>query len=1026
MYKRLIYTLVFLLSVSFCGFAQSGIVKDFKPVCDTLSLRLLERTGVKGELKLKQVMKRGSALDFYFDLSLSDYPLRDSDYKWFRTSLKELFPSGYSRYSLGEVYTSGDKMSELIVSDISSSGAPIRVKYTKKPPQTNCIVTALERPVFDKGLSGRQLAIWPSHGMYFDQSADGWQWQRPVMFQTVEDLLSTSFVLPYLVPMLENAGAYVMLPRERDTGVVEMIIDNDPCGSDRGNGTYSETGSWKSAGTGFADSRQVYVLEENPFEEGTARQASCSDKISATAVWTPDVPARGLYAVYVSYKSLSGSTKSAHYTVYHLGGASSFSVNQTMGGGTWIYLGTFEFDKGTDGRVVLDNVPLDGSANGVVTADAVKIGGGMGNIARALKNVEDSDAETSGMPRYAEAARYWLQWAGIDPKVYSQYEFKNDYRDDLYSRGDWVDYMSGGTSINPKVKGKGVHFDATLAFHTDAGTFPNDSIVGSLVIYTKVNEKKTTLPDGSNRGTMREFANIVQTQIVSDLQGSVAPQWQRRQIWNRGYRESRTPPTPAILTESLSHQNFADMRYALDPTFKFTLSRAIYKGILKYLSSRYQCDYVVQPLPVTSFAAVLKDTNTASLSWMPRVDSLELTAVPDGYMLYTRVDDGGFDTGVKVSVSDAGNGRVGTEVNITPGHIYSYKVTALNNGGESFPSEVLALGIPITLVSSTGGQNGGKAGVLIVNNFTRVSAPAWYDGSDYGGFLTSTDSGVPYIRDIAFTGEMYENRRGAEYYSNSNPGFGASHNYYSGRTLAGNTFDFVYLHGKAVMQNGLPFCSMSADAFAQLQGSVSPSAVDIICGKQVTTLTSPSSAPRYTVFPTDFQNAITSCARSGVNILISGSYIATDVWDGIYPREIDGKSREQTIRFVQDVLGYKWAGNNSSDMNTVKAMKVKTLKANEKGVPQVGKKFVSSVATAQFNKDFCEEIYRVESPDGLLPAGRGASTIFKYSDTNISAGVSYTASDGHRAVCFGFPLETVTSEEEFNSIIASAVKFFGL
>ena len=36
-----------------------------------------------------------------------------------------------------------------------------------------------------------------------------------------------SYVLPYVMPMLENAGAYVFNPRERDVHTVEMIVDND-------------------------------------------------------------------------------------------------------------------------------------------------------------------------------------------------------------------------------------------------------------------------------------------------------------------------------------------------------------------------------------------------------------------------------------------------------------------------------------------------------------------------------------------------------------------------------------------------------------------------------------------------------------------------------------------------------------------------------------------------------------------------------------------------------------------------------
>lgn len=71
----------------------------------------------------------------------------------------------------------------------------------------------------------------------------------------------------------------------------------------------------------------------------------------------------------------------AKYIVYHKGEATEFSVNQRMGGGTWVYLGTFDFDKGcnTLNRVVVTN---QASKRGVVTSDAVRFGGGMGNILR--------------------------------------------------------------------------------------------------------------------------------------------------------------------------------------------------------------------------------------------------------------------------------------------------------------------------------------------------------------------------------------------------------------------------------------------------------------------------------------------------------------------------------------------------------------------------------------------------------------------------------------------------------------------
>jgi hypothetical protein len=53
-----------------------------------------------------------------------------------------------------------------------------------------------------------------------------------------------------------------------------------------------------------------------------------------------------------------------------------------MGGGTWIYLGHFTFDKNQPqhSKVVLTNTSTD--IHKLITADAVKVGGGLGNISR--------------------------------------------------------------------------------------------------------------------------------------------------------------------------------------------------------------------------------------------------------------------------------------------------------------------------------------------------------------------------------------------------------------------------------------------------------------------------------------------------------------------------------------------------------------------------------------------------------------------------------------------------------------------
>ena len=995
--KKTFALIIIIFTLSLDAIAQSSIVKDFKDVCDSLNVMMKERTSVNGWLELKTIMKRSGTLDFYFTESLGDYPFRTGDAKWFRSQLKNLFPEKYSRYSLGNVYSRNVAIDRLEVAELGFSGSPAGSRHkTSDPKGKTSFVTRLGQK-YGKGLEGRTIALWQSHGLYYAENRGEWIWQRPCLFQTVEDMYTQSYVLPYLVPMLENAGAYVMLPRERDIQTNEVIADNEAAAGGRGVATYTEKGSWKASGTGFADLKEIYEGYDNPFTMGTARETGCISRdakagAEATAEWRPVIPERGEYAVYVSYKSLPESTSSAHYTVHHLGGKSEFIVNQKISGGTWVYLGTFEFEKGEEGYVTLTNRTPEGyrhSRNSKVTADAVKFGGGMGNIARKADEA-DSLAVTSGMPRSAEGARYWLQWAGVDKEVYSPNELEDDYKDDYMSRGDWVSWISGGSYMNPVAEGKGVPVDLSFGFHTDAGVTPDDSTIGTLAIYTLKSENKDKLPGGESRMTSREFADIVQSQIVHDIRQEWNPDWNRRSVWDRGYRESRTPSCPSMLLELLSHQNFADMKYGLDPEFRFTVSRSIYKGMLKYLSRRYGVPYVVQPLPVKTIGIRFGGTGKAVISWTAENDPIEPTAGPKGFILYTRTGNGGFDTG-KVITASCRNDIYSFEVDVTPGEICSFRIAAFNEGGKSFPSETVSIGIP----------EDGKTDevVLAVNNYDRVSGPAFIDTPSYAGFDNRTDSGSPYLRDMSYIGDMYQFRRGLEWETNDNPGFGGSYSDYAGKVVAGNTFDFAAVHGKAIINAGHPFISCSNEAFCTDSIFRKEAwAVDLICGKQVTTVTGTDSlGTRFSVFPCEMQEALRSFTAEGGNVLVSGAYIGTDVWSRIYDYEEDRQFKTETQNFIKSVLGYKFVRGYAGRTGEVDA--------------------------GTFCKTVNPYLYSVESVDGIAPAGKNAETIMKYSDTGISAATAYQG-DGYRAVCIGFPIETFTQDESLDRIISFTIQYF--
>ena len=103
---------------------------------------------------------------------------------------------------------------------------------------------------------------------------------RPRLFCTTEDLFTQSFVVPYLIPMLENAGAVVFTPRERDWQKREVIVDNDT--DSPGSIYYEDTNRrsrWKKGmGTGFAQLKQVYLDGENPFNDGSVRIAPTTQR----------------------------------------------------------------------------------------------------------------------------------------------------------------------------------------------------------------------------------------------------------------------------------------------------------------------------------------------------------------------------------------------------------------------------------------------------------------------------------------------------------------------------------------------------------------------------------------------------------------------------------------------------------------------------------------------------------------------------------------------------------------------------
>ncbi len=821
-------------------------------------------------------------------------------------------------------------------------------------------VQNVSKPIMiTQGLQNRHLSVWASHGRYYNQNKDRWQWQRPNMFCTNEDLFTQTIVVPYLIPMLENAGAVVFTPRERDWQKEEVIVDNDARTS---NPYYKEINisrKWEACGTrGFAPSTSPYSGTDNPFRQGTTRKAKASESKECEISYQPYFSQAGRYAVYVSYATTRESVPDAQYVVYHKGRQTVFNVNQRMGGGTWVYLGTFDFDAGcsSGNRVVLTNVSRH---DGVVTADAVRFGGGMGVISRG--------GQTSGLPKCLEGARYYAQWAGAPESVYYAKDGTDDYKEDIYTRPFMTNWLAGGSCFAPDEKGLNVPIELALAVHSDAG-YSGDysSIIGSLAICT-TNASGGLLSSGLSRYNSKNFASYLLDGANRDITRAYG-KWNRRYLYDRNYAETRCPVVPSAIIETMSHQNFPDMAMGQDPDFRFTLARSLYKSILRFNSMMHDKSYVISPLAPVNISADFAVGDTLIIRWEAQPDAAEPTAVPTAYVLYTAIDGYDFDNGIRIS----GNA---CKLRLQPNTLYKFKVTAVNDGGESFASEtVSAVYVP-----------GARHTVLVVNGFHRMSSPATVNDDVRQGFDLEADPGVCFGKTIGYCGRQIEfdkTKIGIE----GPGGLGYSGGELEGHIIMGNELNHTITHAEAIMTAGkYNIASCSKHALGRSITDLDKYAcIDLILGLEKD---DGRSLKHYKTFTPEMQGMLEEYADRGGNLIVSGAYVGSDMTDG------NGKS------FLDDVLHVRY---NSSEKLGFKS----TIKG-------MGTQF--DIYTRPN-----EEHYAATSVDLISPTGKAFCALTDYEGKSVC--VAYDGRD-RRSFTMGFPFECITSAKTRATIMRGILNF---
>lgn len=468
-------------------------------------------------------------------------------------------------------------------------------------------------------LSGKRIAVSPGHGYYW-HSTLGWTTQRGVIDGLVEDIHTAEICNRYLIPFLQNMGADIVMCREHGEQDVDSVINDDV-----GAPAYTETGGWStSASSGYLNSGYRFA-SSNPSGE------------TATATWQLPITKDGLYPVYAWFRASSNRTPEANYRVHHTGGVATVIIDQTQDNLTWAHLGNFWFAAASGARIELSNLS---PSPGVVIADAMRLGGGVGSIVRG--------PSTSNQARWREAARYWAQFSGAPSSVYNSVASGQDNSDDVTARPRFAEWRGA---------------DAFLSVHTDAGGGSGTSTF--------------TYSGGATAGSTT-LSQTVHTQIIADLRNNWDASWTDRGQLQANFGELRLLSTmPGILCELAFHDTpgSLDHNSIHDPKFRYLVARAYARGVLRYFSPTA----VFPPEPPTALRVTQDGARGLRVAWDP-------AAFATHYTIEQSQDGKGFTQVADVTGTNWSTGPL-------QHHAWaSFRVRAWNTTGRSFPTEVLTAG----------------------------------------------------------------------------------------------------------------------------------------------------------------------------------------------------------------------------------------------------------------------------------------------------------------------------------------------
>ncbi len=377
------------------------------------------------------------------------------------------------------------------------------------------------------------------------------------------------------------------------------------------------------------------------------------------------------------------------------------------------------------------------SASHYVSADAVRFGGGRGIILRG-------SVGPSPYPNHDNESIYNIQFMGAPTSAYVPTGDQHDESKGWSGRpqlGRWLEARSieFGSPYYPAV------FLTSHTNATSAGT------ARGMISYlsSSINNPETTIH--------HRFRAAVHNRALLNLQQGYGGNYATNSNpFRSGAYGEATPGNinggtpnlvPIFLGEWLFHDNAADMALYHDPKFRRIMARGVYQGIVDYFASEVGGPTTYLPEPPRNLRARAINPTTAVLQWQaPESDLGKGHGHPaTGYKVYRSTHGRGFGMGAAYGTPQA------VVQNLTPGETYYFHVSATNQGGESFPTETLAVRMPL---------ESGLPKLLVVNGYdkldiaTRVQVP--YSGGvlyrQYLDQMNTQDYIVEHARAIGATG----------------------------------------------------------------------------------------------------------------------------------------------------------------------------------------------------------------------------------------------------------------------------------